>query len=69
MNLLGKKSFKDYLETKRRLPFKIPGKEKRMHMNSDYTSLSGKGCNFLHHVKAEWKKGAAKEIRVIDCKT
>lgn len=40
-----------------------------MHTNSEYTSLSGKGCNFLHYVNAELKKGAAKEIRVIKCKT
>lgn len=37
-------------------------------MNSEYTSLSGKGCNFLHYVNAELKKGAAKENRVIKCK-
>lgn len=69
MKRFGKKSFKDYLETKRKIPFKISGKEKRMHMNSEHPSLSGKGCNFLHHVNTEWKKGAAKEIRVINCKT
>lgn len=69
MNPLGKMSLKDYLETKRRLPFKVSGKEKRMHMNSEYTSVRGKGYNFLHYVNAEWKKGAAKEIRVINYKT